>query len=173
MSTQLSHTDVGHGKEHVSRAKDPAIVSESQKSLRWIKGALRLIGITLVILFVVLWVKEKREKVKAKEAAAQAVAEYARAHPPAPIVVEYPTSGAGIATKAGLKAYLDPEKTSLRAKKQTRYVFVEDTSIYFDNNSGPDQKSRDEKQKEWENMPPGRYTVYPLGEEKVYFRWWQ
>ena len=75
MSTQLSHTDVGHGKEHVSRAKDPAIVSESQKSLRWIKGALRLIGITLVILFVVLWVKEKREKVKAKEAAAQAVAE--------------------------------------------------------------------------------------------------
>jgi len=85
-------------------------------------------------------------------------------------IVEFPISGEGHATKeVGLKAWLDPEKTYTRPSRPARYVFVEDTDVFFDDKEGPVNTNH----KDWKNMPSGKYLVYPLKGDRVYFRWWQ
>ncbi len=89
---------------------------------------------------------------------------------PTKLVAEFPITGEGHATKEiGLKAWLDPEKTYLRPSRPARYVFVEDTDVFFDDKEGPVNTNH----KDWKNMPSGKYLVYPLKGDKVYFRWWQ
>ena len=93
---------------------------------------------------------------------------YRRATTP-PITVEFPSSGEGYATKEiGLKAWLNPMRTYLRATEPTRYVFVENPEVTFDDLGPIGQNS-----KEWFNMPAGKYLVYPLKGDKTYFHWWQ
>lgn len=91
---------------------------------------------------------------------------------PAPTpVLEFPTSGDGWATQeAGLKAYLDPHRTYTRSfGKGSRYVFVEDSTITFNDLPGDNINHGD-----WLKKPAGEYMVYPpKGVEKIHFRWWQ
>lgn len=86
-------------------------------------------------------------------------------------VAEFPTSGSGVATKAiGLKAYLDPLKSSTRPSKSARYVFVDNPKLFFDD-VGTNGKIGNNA-KIWWKMPPGRYVVYPIGAEDITFSWW-
>lgn len=142
------------------------------------KGALGggIVAITLV-LGVVYLIHSTKAKAKAEKVAmAQAAAEYARIHPPAPNVPpEYPTSGSGHTTQATpIKAWLDPMKTFLRPSRAARYVFVEDPEMVFDETytEGLESNSTPHR-KQWLAMPAGKYLVYPLGADKIYFRWWQ
>lgn len=94
------------------------------------------------------------------------------------VAPEYPTSGEGYATKeVGLEAWLDPMKTYLRptsdenpdVPRAARYVFAKNKKLFFDD-TGP---SIGTKKELWWKMPAGNYLVYPLKEDKIYFRWWQ
>lgn len=69
----LNHKDVG-GTEHVSRAKDPAIVEESQKPISWQCRVPRLIAVALCVIFVVVLVRDHIKKAEAKAEAAKVVA---------------------------------------------------------------------------------------------------
>jgi hypothetical protein len=41
--------------------------------------------------------------------------------------------------------------------------------VFFDDKEGPVNTNH----KDWKNMPSGKYLVYPLKGDRVYFRWWQ
>ena len=93
-------------------------------------------------------------------------------------LVEYPISGDGVATKVvGLRCWLDPSKTYVRpvcsqttpTPAPARYVFAENLTIFFDD-TGP---GIDYNSKKWQGMPAGRYFVYPLKDDMIYFRWSQ
>lgn len=129
----------------------------------------------LVIIIVLLGIggciSSCHKKAKAKEVARQQAIAYALTHPPLP--PEFPTSGEGHATKqVGLKVWLDPMKTYVRASKPARYVFVEDPDLFFDNTENA-RVQNTEHYKKWLDMPPGKYLVYPIKEDRLYFRWWQ
>lgn len=89
-----------------------------------------------------------------------------------PVVDDFPISGEGHATKeVGIKAYLDPLKTHTRPSGPAKYVFVEDESLFFNDTAG----SRIDKTTNnvWWEMPAGRYVIYPLGRDHIFFKWWQ
>jgi len=143
------------------------------------RKTISVILVMLAFVFALVYGKHQYQEHKAKaeaEARARAVAaaKYAAEHPPAPMFVpEYPISGAGHATKeVGLKAYLDPMKTYVLPSRPARYVFIEDTSVFFDDTEGA-RVDTTEHHQVWLDMPPGEYLVYPIGADKVYFRWWQ
>ena len=88
-------------------------------------------------------------------------------------VVEYPTSGEGHATKTmPIKAYLDPKRTFTRPSGPARYVFAEDSSLFFDDVTGH-VVDRTENRKIWQDMPEGKYLVEPLHRGDIFFRWYQ
>ncbi len=104
-----------------------------------------------------------------KSPAAKQAAVNNYAPPLVPVVVEFPLSGEGHATKdVGLKAYLDPTRTHTRPSKDARYVFVEDPDVVFDDLVGSNVNHQ-----AWVDMPSGKYLVYPLSGDQIYFRWWQ
>lgn len=91
---------------------------------------------------------------------------------PAP-VVEYPISGEGHATKeVGLKVWLDPMKTSTRTSRAARHVFVEDPAVFYEHDEVTGEQPP-EKKKQWEMMPKGKYLVYPLTGDRIFFQWSQ
>lgn len=157
--------------EHTSRAKDPAIVQEAQKPIGRIKGLFSWLAVGLVVFATFSGIRSCWEEAKTKaEAEAKATAT-APATPP--VVVEYPISGEGHATQdTPMKAYLDPKRTFTRPSGPARYIFVEDKSLYWDDLAGH-RASTPAQQKEWEEMPAGRYDVYPLVAEDIFFRWYQ
>lgn len=57
MSPKQEHKDASSGKEHVSRAKDPAIVAESQKPIQWISNILRWVGMAILLILAIAWLK--------------------------------------------------------------------------------------------------------------------
>ena len=65
-----------HTPGHTSRAKDPAIVEESQSIIKTISKVFWVIALVFVVWGIVSWVSSAREKAKA--------AEYVKARPPAP-----------------------------------------------------------------------------------------
>ncbi|MFA5931776.1 MAG: hypothetical protein WC793_00120 [Candidatus Paceibacterota bacterium] len=70
-----------------------------------------------------------------------------------------------------MKTYLRPTsgENPNDSPQPARYVFAKNKKIYFDD-TGPFIGAKKEV---WWKMPAGNYLVYPLGGEKIYFRWWQ
>ena len=87
---------------------------------------------------------------------------------------EFPVSGEGHATKTnGVRAWLDPIRTSVFPSQPARYVFVEDTVVFFDDTEGA-RVDRTPHHQVWLDMPAGRYIIYPLGNrDRIFVRWWQ
>ena len=91
----------------------------------------------------------------------------------APTPVEFPTFGEGHATKtAPIKTWLDPKRTFTRPSGPARYVFAEDSSLFFDDVEGA-KIDRTENRKIWQDMPEGKYLVEPLDGGDIFFRWYQ
>jgi hypothetical protein len=138
--------------------------------------------VALIVLFLFIaiggffwFAKSFSPKEKTKETSATDSSPAARQTTQAPVVIpEYPTSGEGHATKeAGIKAWLDPMKTYVRPSRPARYVFVEDTTLFFDDTSGAVVDTT-AHHKEWLQMPAGKYLVYPIkDDDNIFFRWWQ
>lgn len=134
----------------------------------WIVGVLGVLLLLAITGGIRGCIKKSQAEEVAKEKARQEAIAFAKANP---IIVEFPISGEGHATKqVGLKAWLDPTRTYTRPSRAVRYVFVEDTEVFFDD-IGPGINSNNNK--EWLNMPAGKYIVYPLKGDRIYFRWWQ
>lgn len=113
--------------------------------------------------------KAEAKKVTAEEARQRAIA-FARANP---IIVEFPTSGEGQATKkVGVKLWLDPPKTRVRTSRPARYVFLKDDSLTYEDTEGTSVINDEQKQK-WLALIPGEYIVYPLKGDKMYVKWSQ
>jgi hypothetical protein len=132
-----------------------------------------LLGLGLILFLGMKKYRSYTAEVEAEKARAEA---YAIVHPPVPFMKpEYPSSGEGHATKeTPVKAWLDPMKTHYRPSRPARYVFVEDTELFWDDTEGAKVESNStEHHKVWLNMPAGKYLVYPLGVDRIYFRWWQ
>jgi formylglycine-generating enzyme required for sulfatase activity len=86
------------------------------------------------------------------------------------VVVEFPTSGSGRATKeVGLKAYLDPRRTEGRLSGPAKYVFADNPALSFDDKPGPMDAATAQR---WWSMPAGNYIVYPRGVDEISFTWW-
>jgi type II secretory pathway pseudopilin PulG len=111
---------------------------------------------------------------KARAVAAQTAAEYIRnqaARSAAQLIPEdpeYPRSGEVYPTKATpVKAWIDPGKTHTRAMATVKYCVVDHPKMcWTDQMNGRDDTA-------FRNFPAGRYIVSPLGDDEVYFRWWQ
>lgn len=73
-----------HSPGHVSRAKDPEIVRESQKIIRLISRTFWVVAIILALWGIFSWASSKMEKAKTEKAAAL---ERARTNPPSARVI--------------------------------------------------------------------------------------
>ena len=60
-----------------------------------------------------------------------------------------------------LKAYLDPKTTHIRCMGDAKYVFVEDTTIFFIDRT----HSGDTPDASWDKKPDGKYLIYPEGKK--------
>ena len=138
------------------------------------------LAITLALWYGRAQYTEAKERAEAERAkAVQQAAEYARNHPPqqrvlvptAPEDPEYARSGEGYAKKAiGLKVWLDPRKSYTRPSGPARYVVENHPTMYCDESVAATAQIDEKK---WRGMPAGRYIVYPIGADEVFFRWWQ
>lgn len=139
---------------------------KNDKKRGWILGIIAAIAMMIGIRSCVSTHKkgqEARENARAEERA-----RIARIPPP-----EYPLAGEGHAKAGvGIKAYLDPKRTYTRPSGPAKYVFAEDTSLFFDDVEGHVVDRTPNRQK-WQEMPEGKYIVYPLVRDDIYFKWWQ
>jgi hypothetical protein len=143
-----------------------------------------LIAIIVMAIGLTTWVLTTKHKVviekqaradsvkvaEEKEAAVRSGMYYA---PPVEGTLDFPAKGEGHATKkVGLRAWLNPMKTHTRPSREVRYVFAEDTTIFFDDTAGADETKYHLIERKWWRMPAGKYIVYPLRSDDVFFRWW-
>ena len=126
-----------------------------------------VIGATVGIFYLTVSSKKKAEAEKVAAEAARTKATTAS------VVMEFPISGEGHARRGvGLKAYLDPQRSFTRPSGPAKYVFAEDTSLFFDDTEGA-KVDLTAHRKEWQQMPAGKYVIYPLDRDDIFFKWWQ
>ena len=82
---------------------------------------------------------------------------------------EFPKVGEGYATEEGLKAYLDPLKTTYTVWGTIRYTYIRNPQITIIND--PVTKKFDSKK--WWAMPAGYYLITTENNERVFVKWWQ
>jgi hypothetical protein len=81
---------------------------------------------------------------------------------------KYPRAGSGVATKAGLKAWLDPKHSYTRPSGPAKYCRADDLSTCFEDKAG----TTVEVNPLWQAQHAGEYVVFPLGNADITFRWW-
>jgi len=128
-------------------------------------------GVMLALGLLLLLIARSCDTPTTADNASPPIATVSPTPPPAPT---FPTSGEGHANKeVGLKAYLDPQRTFTRPSGRARYVFAEDPSLYYDDLAGASINRDAKRRRIWWDMPEGKYIVYPLEADDIFFRWWQ
>ena len=141
----------------------------------WLAGAIAAIVTLLLIGGARDKKMEKMEKARADSIAAaqRATANRSAQQYAAPVAAEFPISGEGHATRESpVKAWLDPAHSQIRPSRPERLCLAEDPAVCFNDTAGADQSKVRLIEQKWEEMPAGKYLIYPLRDSVVFVRWW-
>ncbi len=103
-----------------------------------------------------------------REEPAKPITPAATSVPMTPPVVNHPRSGSGVASQAApLRVWLNPKFAGMHSSADAKYCFEGGTLCVIDRFGVIDRKTI----ATWRNFPEGWYTVTPLNEKEMGFRW--